>query len=142
MSRASWIALLYAVFAAISTGANIGCQALVVWGYSGPSAVPLSILAGTAVGLPIKYVLEKRYIFRFSAANLTHDSKLFVLYSLMGILTTALFWGIEFAFHQAFNSDAMRYLGGLIGLTLGYLLKYQLDKRFVFVAAGGQRRLA
>jgi len=27
----------------------------------------------------------------------------------------------------------MRYLGGAIGLTLGYVIKYRLDKRFVFV---------
>jgi hypothetical protein len=28
----------------------------------------------------------------------------------------------------------MRYLGGVIGLTIGYLAKYHLDKRFVFKA--------
>ena len=26
----------------------------------------------------------------------------------------------------------MRYLGGVIGLAIGYLTKYHLDKRYVF----------
>jgi len=126
------IAVLYAVFAAIATAANIGCQALVIWLYAGPYAVALSILVGTAAGLPIKYVLEKRHIFSFEADNLAHDGRMFALYSFMGVFTTALFWGVEYAFHTAFGTDAMRYLGGAIGLTLGYIIKYHLDKRYVF----------
>ena len=126
------IAVLYAVFAAIATAANIGCQALVIWVYKGPYAVALSILAGTAAGLPIKYVLEKRHIFSFESDNLAHDGRMFALYSFMGVFTTALFWGVEYAFHQAFGTDAMRYLGGAIGLALGYVIKYHLDKRYVF----------
>lgn len=26
----------------------------------------------------------------------------------------------------------MRYLGGVLGLAIGYVIKYELDKRFVF----------
>ncbi len=132
MKGVARIAVLYAVFAVIATAVNIGCQALVIWLYTGPHAVALSILLGTAAGLPIKYVLEKRHIFGFESANLAHDGRLFALYSFMGVFTTALFWGVEYAFHQAFGTDAMRYLGGAIGLTLGYVIKYHLDKRYVF----------
>jgi putative flippase GtrA len=106
---------------------------LVIWVYQGLYAVPLSILVGTAVGLPIKYVLEKRHIFAFESDNLAHDGRLFVLYTVMGVFTTAIFWGVEYAFHRIFGTDVMRYLGGIIGLTLGYVIKYFLDKRFVFV---------
>ncbi len=133
MKGVARIAVLYAVFAALATAVNIGCQALVIWVYIGPYAVPLSILLGTAAGLPVKYVLEKRHIFSFKSENLAHDSKMFALYSFMGVFTTALFWGVEFAFHDLFGTDAMRYVGGVIGLTLGYAIKYHLDKRFVFV---------
>ena len=129
----SHIAVLYAVFAAFATVVNIGSQALVIWLYDGPYAVPMSILVGTAAALPVKYVLEKRHIFSFQSDNLAHDGKMFALYSLMGVFTTALFWGIEYTFHHTFGTDAMRYLGGVIGLTLGYTIKYHLDKRFVFV---------
>lgn len=134
MKGVARLAVLYAVFAIIATAANIGCQALVIWVYKGPYAVPLSILVGTAAGLPIKYVLEKRHIFSFESDNLAHDGRLFMLYSFMGVFTTALFWGVEYAFHHVFGTDAMRYLGGAIGLTVGYVIKYHLDKRFVFVS--------
>ena len=49
------------------------------------------------------------------------------------MVTTLVFWGTEFAFHLAFQTDAMRYLGGVIGLVIGYAIKYQLDKRYVFI---------
>jgi hypothetical protein len=133
MKSVSRIALLYAVFAAFATVVNIGSQALVIWLYHGSYAVPLSIFVGTAAGLPVKYVLEKRHIFSFESDNLAHDGKMFALYSFIGLFTTALFWGIEYAFHAAFGTDTMRYLGGAIGLSLGYAIKYHLDKRFVFV---------
>jgi putative flippase GtrA len=50
----------------------------------------------------------------------------------MGLLTTVIFWGFEWAFQLLYETKEMRYLGGVIGLALGYLTKYQLDKRFVF----------
>lgn len=134
MKRAAEIALLYTVFAAIATLANIGSQALVVACYRGIYSVELSILIGTAAGLPIKYMLEKRHIFGYVAENLSHDSKLFVLYSIMGTVTTALFWGTEYTFHWMFGSDSMRYVGAAIGLSAGYVIKYHLDKKFVFVS--------
>lgn len=133
MKSGARIAVLYTVFAVISTGVNIGCQALVIWLYNGAFAIPLSILIGTAAGLPVKYVLEKRHIFGFVSQNLAHDGRLFMLYSFMGVFTTSLFWGIEYGFHVAFGTDTMRYVGGAIGLTIGNLIKYHLDKRFVFV---------
>jgi len=134
VTRVARIVVLYALFAAIATAANIGCQAVVIALYGGPYRVPVSILVGTAAGLPIKYVLEKRHIFSFKADSLAHDGGMFVLYSIMGVLTTALFWAVEYSFHIVFGTDGMRYLGGVIGLVLGYVIKYRLDKRFVFVS--------
>lgn len=133
MTGAARIALLYAAFSAIATAANLGAQWLVIALYHGPYAVPISVLVGTATGLPIKYALEKRHVFEFETRSLSHDSRLFVLYTALGALTTLVFWGIEWAFHHAFGTDGMRYLGGAIGLTLGSVMKYHLDKRFVFV---------
>lgn len=127
------IAVLYAAFAGIATMANLGAQAVVIWLYKGPNSIEISILVGTITGLPIKYVLEKQHIFEFESEGLGHDSRLFFLYSVMGVFTTTFFWGVEYAFHWIFGTDAMRYLGGAIGLTLGYIMKYRLDKRFVFV---------
>jgi putative flippase GtrA len=126
-------AALYALFAAIATLANIGSQALTVAVYHGPYAIPLSVFVGTGVGLLLKYVLDKRYIFRFKSTGLGHDGRLFVLYTLMGLVTTAIFWGAEYAFYAFFGTAQMRYVGGTIGLAIGYFSKYRLDKRYVFV---------
>ena len=55
------------------------------------------------------------------------------LYLVIVIALTLIFWGTEYAFHLIFTTDAMRYIGGVLGLTIGYYVKYQLDKRFVFI---------
>jgi putative flippase GtrA len=132
MKSAARIAMIYALVSALATAANIGTQAVSMWVYSGAYAVALSVLLGTAMGFPIKYVLEKKHVFAFKADNLGHDTRLFILYGFMGVFTTAIFWGIEFAFHRLFGTDGMRYLGGALGLTVGSYIKYHLDKRFVF----------
>lgn len=135
------IAVLYTLFAAFSTFLNLGAQMLSVWAYQGPYAIEISILVGTAVGLPLRYLLEKRFIFAFKSESVKHDGRLFVLYSLMGVFTTAIFWGVEYAFHLIFGTDFMRYLGGAIGLSIGFYVKYQLDKKYVFVSAPTTARL-
>jgi putative flippase GtrA len=127
------IAVLYTLFAMFSIAINIGAQMVSVWAYKGPYHVELSILIGTAAGLPLRYVLEKRYIFAFQSQSMAHDGRLFVLYSFMGIFTTGIFWGVEYAFHLIFATDTMRYVGGVIGLSISFYVKYQLDKKFVFV---------
>lgn len=132
MKGVARLAVLYAVFALIAIAVNIGCQAMVIWVYKGPFAIQLSVLVGTAAGLPVKYVLEKRHIFGFESKNLAHDGRVFMLYTFMGVFTTALFWGIEYGFHAAFGTDTMRYVGGAVGLTIGNIIKYHLDKRYVF----------
>ena len=127
------IAVLYTLFAVLSTVINIGSQMLSIWAYKGPHSVEISILVGTAAGLPLRYFLEKRYIFNFKSQNLKHDGKLFVFYSAMGVITTLMFWGTEYAFHLIYDTDFMRYVGGVIGLAVGFYIKYQLDKKYVFV---------
>lgn len=130
---ATKIAVLYTLFAVLSTAINIGSQMLFIWIYKGSLSVEISILFGTAMGLPLRYFLEKRYIFNFTSKNLKHDGKLFVFYSAMGVITTLIFWCTEYAFHLVYDTDLMRYLGGIIGLSIGFYLKYQLDKKYVFV---------
>lgn len=127
------IAVLYTLFAVLSTVINIGSQMLSIWAYKGPHSVEISILVGTAAGLPLRYFLEKRYIFNFKSQNLKHDGKLFVFYSAMGVITTLMFWGTEYAFHLIYDTEFMRYVGGVIGLAVGFYVKYQLDKKYVFV---------
>lgn len=126
------LAFWYSIFALIATAANIGAQDLAIRAYAGDFGVLLSIAVGTGVGLVVKYILDKRYIFRFRTRDVAHDSSTFVLYTVMGLATTVIFWGFEFGFDHLFASKEMRYLGGIIGLAIGYVTKYQLDKRYVF----------
>lgn len=126
------ITVKYSLFALISTIANIGSQDIVTRLYSGVYSVSLSVLVGTAIGLLVKYILDKKYIFRFQIKNFSHETQTFVLYAIVGVVTTGVFWGLEFLFDVIFQVKKMRYLGGILGLTIGYAVKYFLDKKFVF----------
>ena len=129
------ILTLYALLAVLATAVNIGSQYVMIWLYAGAYAIPISIFVGTLVGLVLKYFLDKKYIFKFRANDMSHDGKVFVLYTAMGVVTTFVFWGVEYAFHWYFASELMRYVGGVIGLAIGYVIKYFLDKRYVFVSS-------
>lgn len=132
MFASTKLAISYGIFALIATAANIGAQDLVVRSYTGAFAKLASVAVGTGVGLFVKYFLDKRYIFNFRARSVAHDSQTFVLYTIMGLATTGVFWGFEFGFDRIFATKEMRYVGGVIGLAIGYVTKYRLDKRYVF----------
>lgn len=132
MPASTKLAVNYAIFALIATAANIGAQDLSIRLYGGAFDILTSVLVGTGVGLIVKYILDKRYIFRFRTRSIAHDGQTFLLYTAMGLATTLIFWGFEFGFNYVFQSKEMRYLGGVIGLAIGYLAKYHLDKRYVF----------
>lgn len=127
------LAITYAILGVIATATNITAQDISIRLYPGSFGVLASVATGTVTGLMTKYFLDKRYIFRFRAESVAHDSATFLRYSLMGIFTTAIFWGAEFGFHYVFGTKEMRYIGAIIGLGIGYLAKYHLDKRYVFI---------
>ena len=60
------------------------------------------------------------------------DSQKFILFSIMGVFTTVIFWGFEIGFDYIFDSEIAKYIGAVIGLSIGYIIKYFLDKKFVF----------
>ncbi len=130
------IAALYSLFAAAATALNLGTQWALVrlwpWGLRGFAA----LVAGTGAGLLLKYVLDKRWIFGFTASSFGRDAQRFLLYTGSGVATTALFWGIELACIGIFRAPWARYVGGALGLCAGYSAKYLLDRRFVFATAG------
>ncbi len=106
---------------------------LVVKIYTGPYSIMVSIVAGTGIGMIVKYLLDKRYIFKYRTVNLIHDGQTFFLYGTMGVFTTLIFWVAEWGFYWLFENKELRYIGAVIGLIVGYFVKYRLDKRFVFV---------
>lgn len=127
--------LRYAVFAALAVLANLAAQRLVLSWQDDGAGFALALVVGTGVGLVVKYVLDKRWIFADREAGLAAHGRKFTLYTLMGLVTTALFWGTETAFWLIWHTDAMREAGAVLGLAVGYVVKYNLDKRFVFAPA-------
>jgi putative flippase GtrA len=131
----SRLVLLYAAFALVATGVNLAVQRLVLTGGHSPPWFAAAVLAGTLAGLVVKYVLDKRWIFDDRSTGVRAHGQRFTLYTVMGLVTTAIFWGMETGFWLTWHTDAMREAGALIGLGIGYVVKYQLDRRFVFTAA-------
>lgn len=138
------IALLYVTFGVVATAANLAAQMLshaVLPPADGAPDVAywLALFLGTGIGLVVKYLLDKRWIFRDFSAGIAAHGRRFGLYTVMGLATTAIFWGMQTLFFMLSGSREMLYLGGALGLAIGYAVKYRLDSRFVFTpsARGG-----
>jgi len=43
-----------------------------------------------------------------------------------------IFWGFEIGFNYIFTNPQAKYVGAIVGLSIGYIIKYFLDKKFVF----------
>jgi putative flippase GtrA len=127
--------LRYVCFAVLATVANLATQRLVLLSGNTAGHFAIAIGAGTIVGLSIKYLFDKRWIFYDTATSLKAHGQQFTLYAGAGLVTTAIFWGTETAFWLIWQTDEMRELGAVLGLSVGYLVKYNLDRRFVFTNA-------
>lgn len=126
------LALRYAAFAVAATAVNLLTQRLVLLGSASAERLVLAMAAGTAAGLVVKYLLDKRWIFDDREGGLRAHGRKFSMYTAMGLVTTAVFWGTETAFWLIWRTDLMRETGAVVGLTVGYVVKYNLDRRFVF----------
>jgi putative flippase GtrA len=126
------LALKYAFFAALATMVNIGTQYVSLFCYNKKFSLYLAMGFGTLTGLIVKYVLDKKHIFYYEVRTFREDISKFIFYSLMGVFTTLIFWGSELIFNACFKGQMAKYIGAIIGLTIGYITKYRLDKKFVF----------
>ncbi|PCI86998.1 MAG: polysaccharide biosynthesis protein GtrA [Hyphomicrobiales bacterium] len=126
------ILVKYSAFALFSTIINLLFQKLSTLIYHGNFELYIAMFAGTLAGLIAKYTLDKNFIFYSKPENKIEDSKKFILYSFTGLFTTLIFWGAEILFDHIFTTEYARYIGAIIGLTIGYICKYQLDKKYVF----------
>ncbi len=122
----------YILFAIISTIVNLLFQYLSFFVYSGFLAIYVAMFNGTLAGLVLKYILDKKYIFYHKPKSKKDDGKKFLLYSLMGLFTTFIFWGFEIWFDWLIGGEGGKYIGAVVGLGIGYVVKYNLDKKFVF----------
>lgn len=127
------LALRYTTFAIAATGVNIATQYITTGLYTSSLALWPGIFAGTLTGLVTKYLLDRHWIFFNGRGNFADHSRKFTLYTIMGGITTLIFWVTEWAFDYVSGGDELwRYTGAVVGLSIGYTVKYRLDKRFVF----------
>lgn len=126
------IAIKYSIFAVISTLFNLLFQYLSFELYGGFASLYVAMFMGTLAGLVAKYILDKKFIFYYDVKDKKEDATKFALYSLMGVFTTIIFWGTEIAFDALSQDPNAKYLGAVIGLSIGYVIKYFLDKKYVF----------
>lgn len=123
------IAIKYSIFAIISILLNIFSQWFAIRLNLG---IYIAIVVGTLVGLVVKYFLDKNFIFYYKTDGFIHNGRKFILYSFMGVFTTFIFWLTEILFYMFFKNPYSQYFGAVVGLTVGYFIKYRLDKRLVF----------
>ena len=128
----SKLILLYGAFAIFAIAANLGVQRCILYVSKGVEGYIAAVICGTGVGLWLKYLLDRRWIFRVPASGVAQHRRDFTLYTAMGIITTLIFWTSETVFWIVWKTDLMRELGAILGLIVGYTVKYNLDKRFVF----------
>ena len=128
------LVIRYALFAVLATVANLVTQRLIFAVIDHEIRFLSALVAGTGVGLVLKYVLDKKWIFFDAAQPLAAETRKFSLYTLTGVGTTLIFWGSEAAFWLIWQTQFMRETGAVLGLTIGYVIKYNLDRRYVFQA--------
>ena len=128
----SLLVLKYVLFSLFAIFANLATQRIILSLGSEVKHYWLALMVGTLIGLLIKFFLDKYWIFGEYSSDLYLNTKFFFWYSLMGLLTTLFFWVVETSFWIIWKTEFMRELGAVIGLSVGYFIKYFLDRNFVF----------
>lgn len=121
----------YVFFAIVSGLANLAAQEIAVRVVPG-FHVMVSVLAGTGVGFIVKYLLEKHWIFYDAYDSHAEEIRKVFIYGVFGVGTTLLFWAFEMGALWLWGTTSAKYIGAVIGLSLGNWIKYFLDKHYVF----------
>jgi putative flippase GtrA len=125
------LATRYLLFAIASGVINIIVQECVF--RSSPFyLLPLSIAAGTLAGFAAKFLMDKRWIFYDEYSGHSREAKKVLLYGAFSVVTTVVFWAFEVSFWYVWQTETAKYSGAAVGLGIGYILKYFLDRTFVF----------
>lgn len=135
--------VLYMIAAILAIIVNLSTQAFFEWVVKTffPSISDIAIVSfkfwfiialgtGTIVGFIFKFLIDKLLIFKTRTKMIETTQELFK-YLGFAIITTFIFWGTEIAFLKILGQNYY-LLGGLIGLAIGYTLKFILDRQYVF----------
>jgi len=121
----------YVLFAVVATLVNLAAQEVAIR-LAPVAPLTLSILAGTAAGFVVKYILDKKWIFRDAYTTHREEARKVTLYALFSVVTTVVFWGFEVTFWTIWRTDFAKYAGAVLGLAIGYAAKFVLDQTYVF----------
>lgn len=126
------ILLKYSFFSTIAMVINIASQRLIFSASDSEHVFIVAILTGTITGFISKYIFDKYFIFYDYSSVVVEETKKILKYSFFAIFTTLIFWSTEYIFWNIYQTHTAREIGAIIGLSLGYYLKYNLDKKYVF----------
>jgi len=121
----------YVLFAVLATLVNLVTQEATIR-FAPIAPLSSSIILGTAAGFILKYWLDKRWVFDDGYSNHRQELQKITLYGAFSVLTTLVFWGFEVAFWMIWQTDLAKYAGAVLGLAIGYVAKFLLDRTFVF----------
>lgn len=122
----------YSGFALLAMAVNIGTQRLILTQGESVIIYGAAVFMGTAAGLVVKYILDKKWIFFDTTRETKGVARQFSAYTFIGGITTLIFWGAETAAWLLTKDHQAREFGAIAGLSLGYFVKYHLDKKYVF----------
>ncbi len=141
--------ILYILFAVICTFINIGSQLLVEYLISPINQLQtivytntdksirifdiIKIIIGTGLGFMSKFILDKFFVFKEKHENIAHTFRQMILYGIMAVFTTFIFWSFQISFKLLFDFTFAEEIGAVIGLGIGYTVKFLLDRKFVFI---------
>jgi putative flippase GtrA len=123
----------YVAFAICATAANIVAQMASLIVYDGQHAFQVSVLLGTGVGFFLKYVLDKYLVFADATQLPAAELRKIFAYGLTAVVTTLIFWSIEAGAWMIWKTSFAKYAGAVIGLSIGYVVKYRLDRQYIFM---------
>jgi putative flippase GtrA len=92
----------------------------------------LCMAIATIVAFAFKFIVDKFIIFKNVKKNMKENFRQIFFYGTFAVFTTLIFWGFELCFKYVFVFSFSEYLGGFIGLSIGYSIKFILDSRYVF----------
>jgi len=120
----------YLFFSIIAIIINLASQRL-IFNFNDNFFV-FAIIVGTISGFVSKYLFDKYFIFNDQYSPFSDETKKLLKYSFFAVFTTLIFWFTEYLFWVIYQTHTAREIGAIIGLSIGYYLKYNLDKKYVF----------
>ena len=126
-------------FICLSFGGNDFFQVL----YCSTNPFNMAELIGSIVAVGITYIikffLDKYIVFKKTGSKLKETSMEFIKYFGFAILTTIENIGLQFLLTNYLNAPLE--LSFIIALSIGYLTKFFIDKKFVFIADNENKKI-